>query len=771
MVNAESPTGFLTGPKQRILVVDDDEQLRSFYMLTLKASGWDVLSAKDGADALSVLEREHADLVVSDVMMPNLDGLGFLLRIREDPVLRAIPVLLLTTRGALQNVVEGLHLGADDYLVKPIQGEELVARVRARLLRPPVPADMIPKDVRTGLLKERAFLEETGREMARARRGSPPGCVAVLDIFELARLRESFGTGGELALARQLGGIIAAAASPLDMLGRDAHGRFLFLLPETGVDAARRRLHGLARLICSRTFDMGGNQVRPTPVVGIAGFGDEVDAQKVLRRAHVARERALLDLNLQPVAWQPEMGETAQSAATDRDGKGPAAGANAFPAGLRLGIQVAATYVLAIAVPFLLYLALGPAGRAVSRIVYLLVVAALVFTCLLIWAEGFRALARRDPPDEPARPYPTASAIIAAYLPNEAATVESTIAAFLRLDYPAELEIILAYNTPRDHPIEEVLREIARKDPRFRPFRVNGSESKAQNVNAALSEIRGEFVGIFDADHHPDPDSFTRAWRWLSHGNDIVQGHCLARNGDATWVSRIVAVEFEQIYAVSHPGRARLHGFGIFGGSNGYWRTSLLRETRMHGFMLTEDIDSSLRVIAAGGKIVSDPRLVSRELAPTTLGALWNQRLRWAQGWFQVSLEHFRTAIRSPRLTLRNKVGLFYLLVWREIFPWIAVQIAPIVLYWAVALGGVRRLEWWIPLFVVTTLFTLGTGPGQALFTYRLADPQVKRHTSWFWSYVLSSVVFYTGFKNLVARVAQVKEVMKERDWRVTPRA
>jgi cellulose synthase/poly-beta-1,6-N-acetylglucosamine synthase-like glycosyltransferase len=221
---------------------------------------------------------------------------------------------------------------------------------------------------------------------------------------------------------------------------------------------------------------------------------------------------------------------------------------------------------------------------------------------------------------------------------------------------------------------------------------------------------------------------------------------------------------------VSHPGRARLHGFGIFGGSNGYWRTSLLRETRMHGFMLTEDIDSSLRVIAAGGKIVSDPRLVSRELAPTTVGALWNQRLRWAQGWFQVSLQHFRAAFRSPHLTPRNKVGLFYLLIWREVFPWVALQIAPIVLYWAFVLGGFHRIDWWVPIFVVTTIFTLGTGPGQALFTYRLADPQVKRHAAWFWSYVLSCILFYTGFKNLVARVAQVKEVMKERDWRVTPR-
>ena len=167
-------------------------------------------------------------------------------------------------------------------------------------------------------------------------------------------------------------------------------------------------------------------------------------------------------------------------------------------------------------------------------------------------------------------------------------------------------------------PVEDELREMARRDPRILPLKVENSTSKAQNVNAAMSHVTGEFVGMFDADHHPEPGAFRRAWRWLSNGYDVVQGHCVIRNGDASLVARTVAVEFESIYAVSHPGRAAMHGFGVFGGSNGYWRTSLLAETRMHGSMLTEDIDSTLRVLASGAKIASDPALVSYELAPPT---------------------------------------------------------------------------------------------------------------------------------------------------------
>ncbi len=197
---------------------------------------------------------------------------------------------------------------------------------------------------------------------------------------------------------------------------------------------------------------------------------------------------------------------------------------------------------------------------AASWIVYLGVVVALLGTALLIWYESLQALRSEQLPPVGA-PFPKASAIIPAYLPNEAGTIVATIEAFQRMEYPGEFQIILAYNTPRDMPIEAELQAMDRRDPRFMALRVPYSTSKAQNVNAALSMVQGEFVGVFDADHQPDPDSFTRAWHWLSNGYEVVQGHCLIRNGDSTRVARTIAIEFEGIYAVSHPGRTRLHQF------------------------------------------------------------------------------------------------------------------------------------------------------------------------------------------------------------------
>jgi len=511
-----------------------------------------------------------------------------------------------------------------------------------------------------------------------------------------------------------------------------------------------------------------GEHLRLTPTIGFCMFKSGDSYTEVRKKALSALEYSESQLDLEPKGYDEKVQRFEEKKAVQIQQK--ISSWSAFKVNARAPFQIIFTLILSLIVPYLVYFLMDRYLVDISKVIYIIVVIALLTTGLMIWIEGFFALKRKDPPEEPGKPYPPASAIIAAYLPNEAMTIVETVESFLRIEYPAPLQIIVAYNTPRDMPIERVLQEIAAVDPRLVPMRVEGSESKAQNVNAAIARITGEFVGVFDADHHPQPDSFTRAWRWLSQGCEIVQGHCQVRNGDSSWVARMVAVEFEAIYAVSHPGRTRLYGFGIFGGSNGYWKTDLLRETRMHGFMLTEDIDSSMRVTESGHIIVTDPYLVSRELAPGSIKALWNQRMRWAQGWFQVSREHLLYAIRSKKLNLRQKIGAIYLLGWREVYPWLTVQMFPIIAFWVTRLGGLNKLDWLIPIFVLTTLFTLSVGPGQTFLSYRLGAEEIKKNTGWYFSYLVLTSLFYTEFKNIIARVAQVKEIMGERSWRITPR-
>jgi two-component system response regulator MprA len=116
-----------------VLLVDDDAPIRRMLERTLTAEGYAITAVADGGSALAQVERSLPDVIVLDVAMPGLDGLAVTRRLRAKGL--AVPILLLTARDALHERVEGLDAGADDYLVKPFEVEELTARIRALMRR------------------------------------------------------------------------------------------------------------------------------------------------------------------------------------------------------------------------------------------------------------------------------------------------------------------------------------------------------------------------------------------------------------------------------------------------------------------------------------------------------------------------------------------------------------------------------------------------------------------------------------------------------------
>jgi two-component system, OmpR family, response regulator MprA len=118
----------------RVLVVEDDEAIADVLRRSLRAEGHEVQSAGDGAEALTVAERFAPDLVILDLGLPRLDGIEVLKRLRDEG---DVPVLILTARTETEDRVEGLDTGADDYLAKPFERAELLARIRALLRRRP----------------------------------------------------------------------------------------------------------------------------------------------------------------------------------------------------------------------------------------------------------------------------------------------------------------------------------------------------------------------------------------------------------------------------------------------------------------------------------------------------------------------------------------------------------------------------------------------------------------------------------------------------------
>ena len=116
----------------RVLIADDNPDLRTF-LAGLLTPYYDVEAVADGREALAAIRARKPDLVLSDVMMPNLDGLGLVRALRADPEVRTLPVILLSARAGQEASLEGLSAGADDYLAKPFTAQELLARVRTHL--------------------------------------------------------------------------------------------------------------------------------------------------------------------------------------------------------------------------------------------------------------------------------------------------------------------------------------------------------------------------------------------------------------------------------------------------------------------------------------------------------------------------------------------------------------------------------------------------------------------------------------------------------------
>jgi DNA-binding NarL/FixJ family response regulator len=120
---------------KKILIVDDDITLRAALSRYLQNRGYLVLDAKSGAEALTLIEQDPADVVVSDVMMPEMDGLEFCRRFRAMRSGQLVPFIFLSSRGELDARIQGHQMGADDYLVKPFEPKELVAKIEAQLER------------------------------------------------------------------------------------------------------------------------------------------------------------------------------------------------------------------------------------------------------------------------------------------------------------------------------------------------------------------------------------------------------------------------------------------------------------------------------------------------------------------------------------------------------------------------------------------------------------------------------------------------------------
>jgi two-component system chemotaxis response regulator CheY len=252
----------------KTLIVEDEPEFRLLLSLLLRKNEYEVVEAMDGQTAWDILQRERIPLVLTDWVMPQMHGPELIRKIRSANFPYYTYIILLTARTAHQDVVDGLRSGADDYLVKPFDSEELGARLtiaeriiglEARLRETLDQMRALAlKDSLTGILNRRAILETAEDELERAHREHSSLSILMCDLDHLKSINDRFGhAAGDQALKLAIDSVVKNLRQ-YDHVGRWGGDEFLIILPNTEMDEAYQIAERLRLTIERVEMDLEG---------------------------------------------------------------------------------------------------------------------------------------------------------------------------------------------------------------------------------------------------------------------------------------------------------------------------------------------------------------------------------------------------------------------------------------------------------------------------------------------------------------------------------
>ena len=279
----------------RVLIAEDDVTSRLLLTRVLESWGYEVTATKDGAEALQALQAEDAPrLAILDWMMPGMDGVDVCRRVRSRETLQPPYIILLTALGDKKSVVAGLEAGADDYVGKPYDPDELHARlevgrrlvtVNDELLEAQHALEILARiDVLTGVLNRGAIVMEFEREAERTAREGVPLGLGMLDIDHFKLVNDSYGhAAGDAALCEVVRRVLGVMR-PYDSFGRFGGEEFLVLVPGSGERELREVLERIRSVIGSAPIVVDGHELAVTVSLGGARRGRE-SADGLIARA------------------------------------------------------------------------------------------------------------------------------------------------------------------------------------------------------------------------------------------------------------------------------------------------------------------------------------------------------------------------------------------------------------------------------------------------------------------------------------------------------
>ena len=272
------------------MVVEDDAGIRALYRAVLRQRGHLVVEVERGDEALLEARACKPDVVVLDLGLPGLDGLGVLTQLKGDPHLRNVPVIVSTAWDDTSTVTQALDAGAHDYVRKPFIPDELAARVDAAI-RLKTERDALTQDASmdplTRLPNRRSLTSELEREQALARRGRPRFSVLLLDVDHFKGVNDDRGHAAGDRVLEEIALRLRRRARTSDVVGRWGGEEFLVIAPDTDVDGAQILADALRTAVSESPIPLESGPLRVTASVGVAAWERET-VDELLSRADLA---------------------------------------------------------------------------------------------------------------------------------------------------------------------------------------------------------------------------------------------------------------------------------------------------------------------------------------------------------------------------------------------------------------------------------------------------------------------------------------------------
>jgi diguanylate cyclase (GGDEF)-like protein len=280
----------------KVLVIDDDPFSAGLIDSCLRSAGFMSLTCTDAERALEVINGELPDLIILDVVMPKLNGFELCRRVRAHPALQFTPVIFVTRKGDLEQRVRGLEVGGNDYIAKPFEPQELIARVRSHLIRLAALREVAIRDGLTRCYNHKYFKVRLQQEIARAKRYKSPLTIGMIDVDHFKQVNDSYGHIAGDAVLAHLSGIVVASVRSTDVVGRYGGEEFGLLLVQAGAEEATIITNRLRERVAKQRFPLPDlpvdvpipDDIPVTVSIGVAQLLPDDDLESLLHRADVA---------------------------------------------------------------------------------------------------------------------------------------------------------------------------------------------------------------------------------------------------------------------------------------------------------------------------------------------------------------------------------------------------------------------------------------------------------------------------------------------------